>query len=196
MKNLKKQELDKIYSEYCSVFCDEQLVFGSGDIDSYVVFIGEAPGRNELEKGEPFVGKAGERFSDILTDLGLKREEIYITNAIKHGLRKTDPVTGRRSNRPASRLEMQRSSIYLKREVECLKPSILVTLGAVPLKMLLDLKALNMSEYAGRLISLNDIELFPMFHPAALIYNRSLSDRFMHDVKELKRILDNKRYKE
>jgi len=192
MKNLKKKELERIYSEYCSVFGDKQIVLGSGDIYSPVVFIGEAPGRNELEKGEPFVGKAGERFSDILRVLGLKREDVYITNAIKHGLRKTDPITGRISNRPAKHFEIQRNSVYLVRELECLNPSILVTLGAVPLKMLLDVKNLSMSEYAGRLIKFNEISLFPMFHPAALIYNRSLSDRFAEDVKKLKKILDSK----
>jgi uracil-DNA glycosylase len=192
MKNSKKKELEKIYFDYCSVFCDELLVFGSGDIDSPVVFIGEAPGKHELEKGKPFVGKAGERFSEILAELGLQREEIYITNAIKHGLRKTDPITGRKSNRPARRLEIQKNSVYLKREVECLKPSILVTLGAVPLRMLLELDTLNMSKYAGKLIRFNDTRLFPMFHPAALIYNRSLANRFAEDIKELKKILNDK----
>jgi DNA polymerase len=190
MERSKEKALREIYARYSGEFDGEQLVFGSGDIDSEILFIGEAPGKDEICQGVPFVGKAGKKLEAILKDLSLTREWIYITNAVKYGLRRYDPVTGRTSNRPAENSEMIRNRPFLLEEIRCIDPAVIVTLGGVPLKtLLMDLK-IKVSEHTGRCISFDDRIVWPLLHPAAMIYNPSLAETFREDIAGLKDILD------
>ena len=191
MTDLKKDKLNGVYRRYADLFKHEKIVFGTGDIDSSIMFIGEAPGRDELKKGEPFVGKAGEKFGGILMALDLAREDVFITNTIKYGLRKTDPVTGRQSNRPVRKEEMIMNRPFLLEEIGCIGPDLIVTLGAVPLKtLILDLD-LRISDYTGKCLKYADMLVFPLFHPAALIYDPSLVSVFDTDLKALRQIIGN-----
>jgi len=185
----KKAVLNDIYDEYRKSFHGLDIVQGAGNIDSDIVFIGEAPGKDEIKQKMPFVGKAGLKLSDMLRTLGLDRDDIYITNAIKHSLRETDIISGRQRNRPATRNEILWNMPYLLRELECLDPGIIVTLGAVPLKALLGRFSITVSGYAGREFGYNGRMIYPMYHPAALIYDPKLDTAFKRDLEKLKNIL-------
>lgn len=192
MMNSKKMILESINEEYYSEFNTHDVVFGCGNVDSKIVFVGEAPGKDEIKKKEPFVGKAGEKFSQILDILDLNRNEIYVTNAIKFGLRKINPDTGRHSNRPAKKQEMLSNRPYLLKELRCIDPILVVTMGSVPLKTLLGKYDLAITSYTGEILEIEDLRIFPLLHPAALIYNPYLIGIFNDNLEKLKLIICNR----
>lgn len=179
-KKLVKEELES----------DQNIVFGEGNINGGVVLIGEAPGEKEEETGRPFVGTAGKNLDEFLDIVKLGREDIYITNVVKIRPFKVNPKTGRKSNRPPNKKEIGISIGILKEQLEFIKPKVVVTLGNVPLKAVLDDAAAKIGEYHGKPIELNNFTLFPLYHPASIIYNRSLYDTYIEDVKKLKSYLD------
>ena len=95
--------LKRLYDEYAQQFAGNEFVFGCGCIEPRLLLIGEAPGREEVKLSRPFSGAAGKNLDEFLELAGIKREDIYITNAIKYRLSKENPKTGRLSNRPAAR---------------------------------------------------------------------------------------------
>ena len=112
---------------------ENALVFGEGPLSPRLMLIGEAPGEQESLQGRPFVGKAGKNLDRFLELAGLRREEIYISNAVKFRPTKTG-ASGRVSNRPPTRDEIALFRPWLLREISEVKPGLLVTLGNVPLK--------------------------------------------------------------
>jgi DNA polymerase len=113
-----------------------QTVFGAGPADARLMFIGEAPGQHEDERGEPFVGPAGQLLEAALSRAGLQRAEVYVTNVVKH--RPSVEARGRRKNRAPKRSEIKVCApLWLERELELLQPQIVCCLGAVAAKQLL-----------------------------------------------------------
>ncbi len=189
----KSEQLNILYIRYREEFQGEEIVVGDGNHDSSLLLIGEAPGKDEVANSKPFVGMAGKNLAQFLEVLGLKRDEIYITNAIKHRLSKINPSTGRVSNRPATREEIEKNRNCLINEIDIIRPGIIVTLGNVPLRSVVGDHKASIGEVHGTLgkVSLKGIEygLYPLYHPASIIYNASLKEIYVNDVENLKRII-------
>ncbi len=169
---------------------EKKLVFGEGAAAPLLMMVGEAPGGDEEKQGKPFVGKAGKNLSAFLDVIGLKREEIYISNVVKLRPTKRSPKTGKAVNRPPSKEEIQFFLPYLAEEIMLISPKIIVTLGNVPLKAVTGDKKSNIGDAHGRPVPLGeDRALFPLYHPAAIIYNRSLSQVYQEDLLKLKAFL-------
>ena len=182
-------DLANLNEEYRSTFNNETIVFGDGSIESKVLLIGEAPGKDEVAQGKPFVGAAGKNLNEFISILNITREDIYITNVVKYRLSKLNAKTNRLSNRPATVMDISINQPWLLREIEVINPSIIVTLGNVPLRAVTNDKCLTIGSVHGKLLEckINGVEkkLYPLYHPASIIYNRSLRDVYIKDVKEL-----------
>ena len=166
------------------------LVFGEATTQPKVCMIGEAPGGDEEMQGHPFVGKAGKNLSEFLQKVGLQREEIYISNVVKLRPIRFSPKTGKPINRPPSREEIGFFLPYLLEELEIVQPKIIVTLGNVPLKAVTGEKKAVIGDYHGRLgRTPKGLGLFPLYHPAAIIYNRGLTEVYYEDLERLKEFL-------
>lgn len=214
MTNCKSLELDKLYEEYKeSIDCrfpetlPHEFVWGFGSPDSPVMLVGEAPGKDEVLQGRPFVGKAGKMLTAFLEGAGLNREDLFISNAMKYRLSKEGARPGTLVNRPARREEILFSSAYLKREAEIIRPKAVVTLGNVPLKAVTYVSAIagcqHCKNHPAEKCSFSDlldigavhgipienafgmagITLFPLYHPASVIYNRGLEEAYKNDLK-------------
>lgn len=159
------------------------LVFGEGSFHSRLMMIGEAPGEQETLMGRPFVGKAGKNLNEFLEMSGLKREEIYITNTVKFRPTKRSDA-GRIVNRTPSREEIALFLPWLKREIALVAPECIATLGNVPLKALAGDKVV-IGDVHGQFLEFEGRTLYPLYHPASLIYNPSLRTVYAEDVKRL-----------
>ena len=164
---------------------ENALVFGEGPQRPRLMLIGEAPGEQETLQGRPFVGKAGQNLDHFLVLAGLRREEIYITNAVKLRPTKTGK-TGRLSNRPPTKDEIALFRPWLLREIAEVAPQMIATLGNVPLRAVTG-RSLTIGEVHGQVIDAGEtgLPLFALYHPASLIYNRALSDVYEQDVRAL-----------
>lgn len=184
------KNLDDINSEIINSaavqYPGRRVVLGDGNMSSVVMLIGEAPGGDEEKQGRPFVGKAGKNLMDFLSAVGLKREELYLSNVVKIRPYKLSSKTGQRVNRPPSREEINFFISLLYDEIEAVKPEIIVTLGNVPLQAVLKDNKAQIGDYHGKLICLGDQKVFPLYHPAAVIYNRSLENIYYEDIEKLK----------
>src|SRR6266567_6101182 len=137
----------------------KQIVFGVGNPNADLMFIGEAPGADEDEQGEPFVGRAGQLLTNMIKAMGLRREDVYIANIIK-----CRPP----GNRAPERDECDTCSPFLMRQIEAVRPKALVALGAVAAKTLLAVNA-PMSELRGRWYDFRGTKLAVTYHPAFLL---------------------------
>ena len=164
---------------------ENALVFGEGPKHAKLMLIGEAPGEQETLQGRPFVGKAGQNLDHFLALAGLSREEIYISNAVKLRPTKTGK-TGRLSNRPPTKDEIALFRPWLMREIEEVAPGMIATLGNVPLRAVTG-RSLSIGEVHGKVLDAGEtgLPLFALYHPASLIYNRSLTDVYEQDVRAL-----------
>ncbi len=181
--------LEKLYEEYRAKFSDEMVVTGFGNADSGIVLIGEAPGKNEVLYGRPFVGAAGKNLTKLLSDGGIERDGVFITNAVKYRLYRINEKTGNMVNRPVTKKDLDKNLEYLKRELEILSPMLVVTLGNTALHSVCG-EEVAISEVHGRYIEVNGYGVFPLYHPASIIYNRSLKDIYSEDVKKLKILIN------
>ena len=164
---------------------ENALVFGEGPKHAKLMLIGEAPGAQETLQGRPVVGKAGQNLDHFLALAGLSREEIYISNAVKLRPTKTGK-TGRLSNRPPTKDEIALFRPWLMREIEEVAPGMIATLGNVPLRAVTG-RSLSIGEVHGQVLDAGEtgLPLFALYHPASLIYNRSLTDVYEQDVRAL-----------
>ena len=169
---------------------ENALVFGEGPERPRLMLIGEAPGEQETLQGRPFVGKAGQNLDHFLELAGLRREDIYISNAVKLRPTKTGK-TGRLSNRPPTKDEIALFRPWLMREIGEVSPRMIATLGNVPLRAVTGM-ALSIGEVHGQVIDAGEtgLPLFALYHPASLIYNRSLTDVYEQDVRALAKRLE------
>lgn len=170
-------------------------ITGDGPINSKIMFVGEAPGKNEVEQGKPFIGMAGKRFESYLNKIGLTRDEVRITNTcFFRPIKIKESKSGRKtiSNRPPRSNEIKLFKEILDEEIKLVSPKIIVTLGNVPLKRLTNYKSIG--ECHGNAIyneELN-INIFPMYHPSSLTYNRSeeFLNSYENDWNNLKKIVE------
>ena len=170
----------------------KRLVFGEGRSEHPpVMLIGEAPGGQEEEQGRPFVDKAGQNLSEFLAVLGLRREDIYISNVVKLRPSKVSEK-GRVSNRPPNREELAFFTPHLHREIAKVQPGMIVTLGNVALQAVTGTKAV-IGDLHGRVAEVTldgqAYRLFPLYHPASIIYNRALKAVYEEDLTALKQVL-------
>ncbi|HEU0208610.1 MAG TPA: uracil-DNA glycosylase [Candidatus Udaeobacter sp.] len=150
-----------------------QTVFGVGNPNADLMFIGEAPGADEDRQGEPFVGRAGQLLTRILKAMNLAREDVYIANILKC---RPDTPPGSFGNRPPTPAEMQTCRPYLMEQIEIIQPSILVALGAVAVEGLLGTRG-TMRDLRGRWHTYNGIPLMITYHPAYLLRNQAPSEK-------------------
>lgn len=144
--------------------CDgrTQTVFGVGNPQARVMFVGEAPGKNEDLQGEPFVGAAGQNLNALLTLAGLRREDIYIANVLK-----CRPP----SNRDPRPEEIELCTPYLREQTRTISPEFIVTLGNFATKFILKTEV-GITRLHGTLQQAGRFKVFPVYHPAACIYDR------------------------
>ena len=172
--------------------CDERKnpVLGEGDPDSPVVFVGEAPGREEDKQGRPFVGSAGKLLDRLLEHVDLRRENIFITNILK-----CRPPGNRR---PKS-AEIRSCSRHLEELLESIAPRIIVPMGDSALGYFMKRfgrAKVKISEAQGKKFFVDApwgrVVVFPLYHPAAVLYNRRLEEEMERDLGRLKGILETK----
>ena len=159
----------------CDLCTDRKnAVPGKGNHNADIVFIGEAPGKNEDESGEPFIGTAGKKLNDALKNAGLERSDVYITNIVKCRPPK---------NRIPNDIEKMMCSNYLEDELAIIKPKIICLLGNTSYHSILD--GNEISKNHGKFVLKDNNLYFITFHPAATIYNQKLGKVFKDDIKKL-----------
>ena len=163
--------------------CETRIkaVPGKGNFDADVIFVGEAPGRNEDIHGEPFVGAAGKRLDMILEDTGIDRKDVYITNIVKCRPPK---------NRVPSKKEEESCNDFIKQEIEIINPKIICVMGNTAYGTLLDGKEITKNH--GKIVEKDGRKFFVTFHPAATIYNQKLVEELKEDFRKLAKFLETK----
>ena len=146
-----------------------QTVFGTGNPQADLMFVGEAPGADEDKQGEPFVGRAGELLTRIISAMGLSRGDVYIANVLKC---RPDIEPGAPGNRPPATLEMQRCLPYLREHIAIIQPRVLVALCKTAMTGLTGADQ-SMSTLRGRWLTFENIPLLPTYHPSYLLRNGS-----------------------
>ncbi len=188
-----EQELDlpdslealELMCQQCSL-CDlsksrKNVVFGEGNPDAEIMFIGEGPGAVEDETGRPFIGKSGELLTKIIeTTLEMKREDVYIANIVKC----RPPL-----NRVPSKEEAQKCLPFLIKQIELVKPKIIITLGATSYQYLSGDYESAISKIRGEMIQFSRALLMPTFHPSFLLRNPSAKKYVFMDMKKVKAML-------
>ncbi len=187
-KEDKKKLLEELYKKIekektCILYEGASgYVFGEGNPYSPVVFVGEAPGEEEDQLKRPFVGRAGRYLNQKLEEVGLKREEVYITNVVK-----SRPP----NNRKPTPKEMQSCLPYLKKEIEIINPKLIVCLGATALEGILG-KSLQITKHRGQVFDYpynRKIKVLLTYHPAYILRNPGAEKEFVEDLKKIKELL-------
>ena len=155
------------------------VVFGDGSPDAKVLIVGEAPGKNEDLQGKPFVGAAGKYLDELLAIAGLEREEVYIANVLKCR------PPGNRNPKPE---EIQACADYLREQTRIISPEYIVTLGNFATKFILRTDV-GITRLRGTLQRAGRFKVFPVFHPAAAIYDRSKQPVLEDDFAKLGELL-------
>jgi uracil-DNA glycosylase len=152
-----------------------QVVYGVGSPNADLMFIGEAPGRDEDLQGEPFVGRAGQLLTDIIKAMKLTRDDVYIANVIK-----CRPP----ENRNPEPDEMEACRPYIRRQIEIIQPKVIVTLGRFALQSLTE-KAYAVSAVRGQWLEYNGIKVMPTYHPAYLLRTPAAKKDVWADMKKV-----------
>lgn len=158
----------------------KQLVMGDGNLDSRIVFIGEAPGKNEDEQGKPFVGASGKFLNEMLDSVGLQRDDIYITNIVKY----RPP-----ENRDPSNDEKRLFWPYLMRQLEIIDPKVIVTLGRHAMNCFIPNAKISVDHGRPKQVRLHhgakeyNWLVVPLYHPAVALYNGSKRQLLMDDFR-------------
>ncbi len=161
-----------------------QAVPGIGSVTARVMFVGEAPGRQEDLRGEPFVGAAGRVLDELLASINLNREQVYITNLVK-SRPVAGPLPGR--NRAPLPQEIEACTPWLEDQLRILKPTLVVTLGRIALEYFLPKK--KISEVHGRPFKRGAMVILPLYHPAMALYRRDWVEMLKQDFRQIPRLL-------
>ncbi len=184
--------MEKLIKKCMNLCQEEEFIFGEGSRKAKIMLIGEAPGENEIKKKRPFVGKAGKNLDELLSILEINRAEIYITNSVKIRPYKISEKTGRKINRSPNKEEINKFREIIIGEIEYVQPKIIVTLGNIPLNQITE-KNIKIGDCHGKLMKINisekEYKIFPLYHPASIIYNRKLKDVYIEDIIILKEII-------
>lgn len=159
-----------------------QLVFADGNPDAEIVFIGEAPGKNEDQQGLPFVGAAGKFLNEMLESIGLRREDIYITNIVKY----RPP-----NNRDPEPDEKKAFWPYLVRQLDVIQPKLVVTLGRHSMEYFLPNQKISAIHGEPKRIQFGKRKqvIMPLFHPAAALYNGGMRQTLLDDFARIPTII-------
>jgi DNA polymerase len=160
----------------------KQIVFGVGNPHADLMFVGEAPGRDEDIQGIPFVGRAGQKLTQIIEAIGLKREDVYIANVIK-----CRPP----ENRNPEPDEVEKCEPFLFRQIDLIQPKVIVALGTFAARSLLKTDA-PISRLRGRVYEYRGAQLIPTFHPAYLLRNPSCRREVWEDMKKVRALLNDR----
>src|SRR3989344_6209203 len=180
----KKNQLAKLATEMAadsSLPLSSNLVFGEGDLNALVLFIGEAPGYNEDIQRRPFVGRGGQLLNKILEAIGWKREDVYITNIVK----RRPP-----ENRDPLPDEIAAYQPYLARQIKIINPPIIVTLGRFSMNYFLP--EAKISRDHGKIFCVNGRLVYPIYHPAAALRNPDMMTDFQKDLSKLPSLVKKK----
>lgn len=178
----KEKELEALKREIASSKCCQlcrtrtNLVFGSGNPNAELMFVGEAPGADEDLQGFPFVGRAGQLLTKIIESIGLKRSDVYICNILK--CRPPD-------NRAPFPTEILACEPYLERQIDIIKPKVICALGKFAAQTLLKSQT-SITQLRGKFYEYNGIKLIPTFHPAYLLRNPGDKRLVWEDMKKIK----------
>ena len=152
-----------------------QVVYGVGNPNAGLMFIGEAPGRDEDLQGEPFVGRAGQLLTDIIKAMKLTRDDVYITNVVK-----CRPP----ENRNPEPDELEACRPYIRRQIAMIKPRVIVTLGKFALQSLLE-RSYSITAARGQWLEYEGIKVMPTFHPAYLLRTPAAKKEVWQDMKKV-----------
>lgn len=192
----KKEKLKEIEEkikncEKCSLFKEAtNPVPGEGNFQAGVIFVGEAPGFNEDKQGKPFVGRAGDVLDELLESIGLNREEVYITNIVKH----RPP-----GNRNPTNEEIKACSPYLDKQLEIIKPKIICCLGNFSTKYILEKYGLaergnGITKIHGQVFKVSTltglIKIIPLFHPAVATYDPNKLETLKKDFEKIREAME------
>ncbi|MCM8766523.1 MAG: uracil-DNA glycosylase [Candidatus Omnitrophica bacterium] len=162
----------------------KNVVFGLGDVNSKILFIGESPGKKEDETGIPFSGKAGKILEKLFNSILLKRQDVYITSVLKCKPPK---------NRNPKKNEIEKCSLYLDKQIEIINPKIIVCLGRISLKYIFkkyfNKKNPSITNLHGKIIETNGKKILPIFHPAFALYNPKKFEIIKNDFIKLKGLI-------
>lgn len=187
-KEFKQELLDALYEPYKKCLqCPlgflgrTNVVFGDGNPDADLLFIGEAPGRDEDLQGKPFVGRSGQLLNRALTLVGIERPDVYITNIVK-------------CRPPNNRVPLPEEvtscmNLLLFNQIKIIRPRVICTLGSIALNSLLG-KPHAITKTRGQQLSYNGIILIPTYHPAYILRNQTQASTWLADFKTIKNILD------
>lgn len=157
------------------------LVFGEGNIDGAVMFIGEAPGANEDRERRPFVGRGGQLLDQMIASIGWKRPDVYITNIVK----RRPP-----ENRDPLPEEIAAYQPYLTRQIEIINPRVIVTLGRFSMNYFLPDAKITRDH--GRMLSVDGRIIFPVYHPAAALRSTEMMNTLREDFKKIPDVVSGK----
>ncbi len=164
-----------------------QIVVGDGVSDADIMFIGEAPGRQEDKEGKPFVGRAGQLLDSFLEDIDLDRNEVYITNIV---------LCRPPNNRNPEDEEIEKCTCYLDRHIEIVDPRVIVPLGSFATSYILDKYGIDggtISSVHGEVFTVNNLKgsfrIVPQYHPAAALYNPDLKKVIYSDFEKVKEVV-------
>lgn len=155
-----------------------QIVFGEGNPHANIMFIGEAPGKSEDIHGRPFVGRAGKLLNQALEELGLQRDDVFITNVVK--CRPPD-------NRTPTHEEIQTGKELLNKEIEVVEPRVICTLGSTALRCLFE-ENIKISSARGATKRYHNTPVLPTYHPAYILRNPDAKTTFLDDIRRAKQI--------
>ncbi len=186
---MSKEKLLSLHKKYAQKnFCSlketaTQAVFGFGNHQASIVFIGEAPGKSEDLSGRPFVGASGKFLDEMLASIKLSREDVYITNIVKY----RPP-----ENRDPSKEEIKACEAWLHAEIQLIQPKLIVTLGRYALNHFIpDVKIgeAHGQSYARDIPGLGKQTFFALYHPAAALYNGGMRETLLKDFKKIRKLL-------
>lgn len=186
--NLKKSPLykERVAGKYFPVI-------GEGSHDANIMFIGEAPGRNEAQTGKPFCGASGKILDELLNHIGVNRETVYVTNIVK------DRPTNNRDPKPE---EIELYAPFLDRQIDIIEPKVVATLGRFSMEYIM--KKFNLDDnletiskmhgkvFEAKTVSGKKINIVPLYHPAVAVYNRNQLPLLKKDFEVLKKVISNK----
>lgn len=186
----KQQQLDRVRADiFEKNICPElaaqatNLVMGDGNLNADIVFIGEAPGKNEDEQGLPFVGAAGKFLNEMLAEADMERSDVYITNIVKY----RPP-----NNRDPLPEEKKAFWPYLLKQLQIIQPKVVITLGRHSMEYFLPGMRISQIHGQPKRIQFGDqkIVIIPLYHPAAALYNGSMRQTLIDDFVHVPKIID------
>jgi DNA polymerase len=192
--DLKQKRMDELIHQIrecrkCTLWKNaKNSVPGEGDLNTSLMMIGEAPGYHEDIKGQPFVGSAGRVLDELLMSIGIKRNEVFIGNIIKH---RPD------ENRDPNEEEIKACGSYIERQIQIIKPRLIVTLGRHSTKYVMsnvDVEFRGISEIRGKVFEKHlfgiRLKIIPTFHPAATLYNPTYRNFLENDFQMINKLLE------